>query len=759
MRRVHTAAVFLLLKAVPVSSATLSGQIVDSRTGEPIAKVEVIVPGASKRTLTDQNGVFNLSVPAGDLQLYVTTVGYGLVKKVVHVSDGPSPPVRIVLEQDTAVRRDSITVEAGPFDTLNSNPSSEKSLSKSEIQALAMVLVGDPLRATQALPGVTSDNDFRSEFSVRGAAYERVAVYVDGILTDGFVHAANLAAGGLTSSEKLSLSIINSDNVSDITLLPGAFPSNYGERTAGVLDLSTRDGNLVKPMARLATGLLSTSATVDGPFAGHKGSWLLSGRTSYADYLQRFIERISGAGRSADGQSESELNFSDAQIKGNYHFSPRQQAGLSAIYGLFAAGQTLAPGQSDLERLKGLHSHNLLVNAFWRYTPGSHLFLETKVFGLREDSKDTNRNDALLDRTKHTEEGFRADLGYAAGSQKIDAGVYTSFTRAKKLAIGYPVAGPPNSLEDFDRTAAQQSYYLQDTWRKARTALTVGGRVAHSDLTAQTIVMPRVAFTLAVHENWTLRLGAGTYAQFPDFDQLFGFFGNRALRAEHTTHFNGSVERRLGTRTRILAEVYDREDRNQPFGFYEPLLVDDSPTALGRPYRNVLRGHARGGEISVQRRSANGLTGWVSYSYLRTQYLDAPDQLRFVSDFDQRNTITAFASYRLRPTVDLSTQWRYGSGTPFPGFFDRKGGSLFLGAERNTVRLPYYSRLDLRMNKAFLFPKWKLTVSAEVLNVLNRKNLILVSTDPVRVYSSGRLAANLDSSFGVLPSVAIAVAF
>jgi len=289
--------------------------------------------------------------------------------------------------------------------------------------------------------------------------------------------------------------------------------------------------------------------------------------------------------------------------------------------------------------------------------------------------------------------------------------------------------------------------------------MTLGARIAHSDLTGEAIVSPRAAFTWMPHESWTLRAGAGTYSQFPTFEQIYGFFGNRQLQAERATHYNIGVEHRFGVRTRLTAEVYDREDRNQPFGFYEPLMVNGKPTAFGRPYRNVLRGHARGAEFTVQRRSANGLTGWVSYGYMQTDYTDQQDQLRFVSDFDQRHTLTAFGSYRFRPTVDVSSQWRFGSGVPIPGFLQQDGEGITLGSSRNAVRLAHYSRWDVRMNKAFLFKKWKLTLSAEVLNLMNRENLVVVATDPLRIYSSGRAAVNLDRSFGVLPSLGLTFSF
>ena len=38
------------------------------------------------------------------------------------------------------------------------------------------------IRAAQALPGVSTNDDYRSEFFVRGAGFDRVGVYVDGLL-------------------------------------------------------------------------------------------------------------------------------------------------------------------------------------------------------------------------------------------------------------------------------------------------------------------------------------------------------------------------------------------------------------------------------------------------------------------------------------------------------------------------------------------------------------------------------------------------
>ncbi|PYT07441.1 MAG: hypothetical protein DMF60_07120, partial [Acidobacteria bacterium] len=271
-------------------SITLRGRVVDARSGEPIAKVKIIVVASQQTTSTDDNGVFMLEgIQPGELDLYITTVTYGLVKKTITVKDVEKAEVEIALNQEGATLTEKITVSAGPFEELETNAPSEKALNKTELQTLSMVLVGDPLRASQSLPGVTANNDLRSEFAVRRAGYDHIGIYVDGILTDDFVHTTIIDN---ETDNKLSLSVINSDTISGLSFFSGAFPAKYGEKTAAVLNLETREGNRIKPSGRFSTGLLTTAGVVDGPFAKRKGSWLIAGRTSYFDYLQRFVENL-----------------------------------------------------------------------------------------------------------------------------------------------------------------------------------------------------------------------------------------------------------------------------------------------------------------------------------------------------------------------------------------------------------------------------------------------------------------------------------
>jgi hypothetical protein len=207
-----------------------------------------------------------------------------------------------------------------------------------------------------------------------------------------------------------------------------------------------------------------------------------------------------------------------------------------------------------------------------------------------------------------------------------------------------------------------------------------------------------------------------------------------------------------------LVEIYDREDRDVIFNLFQPRLQSNPITFTQGPFRNSLNGHARGLELTFQRRSANRLSGWVTYSFARTRFKESPTGLIFAGDFDQRHTLSAYGSYRFTGTFNVSGQWRYGSGFPIPGFFRTQGDDVFLASERNSLRLPAYSRVDLRVNKAFLFEKWKLTLSGELLNVTNHKNLRVPIIHGLNL-TTGQVFRHFGSSMPVLPALGVAIEF
>lgn len=730
--------------------ATLKGRVVDARTGEPIAKVRVIANANEQETATDENGAFTLeNLALGPIDLYITTVNYGLVKKTItHLRD--QQEFTIALNEDAAALTETVTVTADPFETSRPNVPSEQTLNKRELLALSSILLSDPLRAAQALPGVTTNDDFRSEFAVRGAGFDRVGLYLDGVLTDNFVHTVN---GGYTDTG--SLSIINADTVNNVSLMSGTFPVEYGNRTGGILDIETRDGNRVKPTGRFALSLSGVSGVVDGPFADGRGSYLVAGRKSYVGYLVRKINDQSNF-----TNNPPILGFADVQQKTIYDLTKRSQIGFSLIFGSFNFDRNRDRNLLGPDTLFRGTSKNVLFNAHWNYAPTSELFWQMRFFGVRSTFVNTNNVVIKLLDGKRSQFGVRNDLSFTRSRHRIEAGVYArSLTERSAFESFSFLSGRFENFILLDRKGSEGAFYAQDTWTNEGLglSLTGGGRVDYSKSTGETLFSPRGSLGWSINEDWNVRAAAGRYYQFPDLVQIFGRFGNRNLDAERSTHYNLRVERRLGSRARVLVEAYDREDDGLFFSLFEPRVGGGFVTFTQFPFQNSLRGHARGIELTVQRRSANKLTGWVSYAYSKTKLTDSQTGLSFVSDTDQRHTVNVYGSYRFTETWNLSGAWRYGSGEPVPGFYRQVGQNFFLTNERNTTRLPSYSRVDLRVNKAFLFKKWKLTVNGEVINVLDRDNLRYAGFEFFSF--SGRVFGQLDRMIPRLPSAGVVIEF
>jgi len=82
-----------------------------------------------------------------------------------------------------------------------------------------------------------------------------------------------------------------------------------------------------------------------------------------------------------------------------------------------------------------------------------------------------------------------------------------------------------------------------------------------------------------------------------------------------------------------------------------------------------------------------------------------------------------FVQHRISYRTAVSLKLRVGSNFPIAGYFSGTPESLVLATDRNRVRLPVYARLDLRANRTFTFDRRRLTLFAEVMNVLGRRNL------------------------------------
>ena len=86
------------------------------------------------------------------------------------------------------------------------------------------------------------------------------------------------------------------------------------------------------------------------------------------------------------------------------------------------------------------------------------------------------------------------------------------------------------------------------------------------------------------------------------------------------------------------------------------------------------------------------------------------------------------------------------------------GRPLFYGlvTERNTLRLPVYSRLDVRADRSFDWSGRRLVVFVDVANVLNHTNF---RNSGYSIDGAGRVFETVESLMPIVPSGGLVIEF
>src|SRR5688572_16144992 len=176
-------------------------------------------------------------------------------------------------------------------------------------------------------------------------------------------------------------------------------------------------------------------------------------------------------------------------------------------------------------------------------------------------------------------------------------------------------------------------------------------------------------------------------------------------------HSDVGVEGPLTRSVTWQVSAYNREDRDYPWLPSAYFWVGDGeddrlvlPSFTTR-YESALDGHSRGVELVLQRRSPNGLSGWVAYDLASTKYRHTVTGEAFAGDYDQRHTLNMYGVYRFSDRMSFSARFRAGSNFPVPGYFETRGAGVsapagpppffFVSNTLNRLRVPVYSRLDV----------------------------------------------------------------
>jgi hypothetical protein len=732
-------------QSVPADTGSIKGRVVEARTTAPLAAVLVQVEATRQRAVSDAEGHFVITdVPAGSQTLLVSVIGYGLVRRPVMVIAGEETELTIPVAEGASTYVEEVSVTAGPFRESQPGVASQTVLGSRELLALRGLIADDPFRAVQVLPGVAASDDYRAEFAVRGLGPYHVGLAIDDVDSRLLVHTVRAV------EDTGSLALINSDILEDATLYSGTYAQTLGSHLGARLDFRTRDGARDRLHVRALVSGSATTTVWEGPLSGgDRGSWLLAARKSYIDWILRRIDTSIGGN----------FGFTDAQGKITFNPTPAQNLRVSFIAGRSELDEEEDAGLNDLDRGR---DRTLIGNLQWRYAPTANLAVSQQVYVV--DSAYLNQ---VTDGRVREEGGdrditWRGRIEWAPKSRHfLQAGAQAQTLDADRIERRFP--SPTTEVTTMDAHVGTSSYagWLLYRWTPAsRFVLSPGVRAERWNLVDQHTVSPWLQAEWQLTPATRLRGGIGVQRQAPGLDESLFAPPDGTLHAERARIVDVGLERRLGETWRILATGFHRDESdrlrvvNNEFRLVNGRIVGPTTT----PYvDNVLDGDARGIELTLERRAVSGLTGWLSYAWGEARNTDVTTGESYWSDFDQRHTLNASVAFRWSERSAVSARYRFGSNFPLQGYFEPSGDFHALTSERNVGRLPVYSRLDVRADRAFTYRRSRLTLFVEVVNVLNREN---VRKDSASLNPrTGMVFGLTEKLFPFLPSAGVLIEF
>ncbi len=256
----------------------ITGTIVEARTGAPLPAVLVKVQSTGQQAFSDVDGKFEIAdVPIGSQTLLVSVVGYGLVRRDVTVSVTDAVDVTIPVNEGASTYVEEVSVGASRFREAEPGVASQSVLGSREILALRGLVADDPFRAVQVLPGVTTGDDFRAEFAVRGLGPQNIGISIDGVDSPLLFHTVR----GVQDTG--SLALINSDILESASLLAGPHPQRLNSHLGSRLDFTTRDGSRERLTVRGMVSASAASTVLEGPLgsaARTRAGWCRCGKAT-----------------------------------------------------------------------------------------------------------------------------------------------------------------------------------------------------------------------------------------------------------------------------------------------------------------------------------------------------------------------------------------------------------------------------------------------------------------------------------------------
>ncbi len=741
---------------------TISGYVKDQATGEELIGATLQVQGTSTGVSTNIYGFYSLTLDEGTYILEVNYLGYDKQLLEVQLTKNITQDLEVVESGNQTIVLEVSADRAE--ETLENVGVGTTKINVKKLETLP-VFMGekDILKSIQLLPGISAASEGSTGLTVRGGRPDQNLILLDEAVVYNPSHFLGF------------FSVFNSDALKDLTVYKGGIPAQYGGRASSVLDIYMKNGNKRKYSLSGGIGLISSRLTFEGPIVKDKGSFIVSGRTTYLD----LILKVADPARFG----ELKLGFWDLNLKANYQFGKKDRVFLSGYIGQdnFGFGTF------------GLNYGNYTITARWNHTINEKMFSNTSVFfsdyhygyKIGRSGNDFNIEAGIRDFALKQDfnyyhnpgntikAGFNVTYHQFQPSQlRSDNDRITSLLAEKKHAVESGIyASHEWDISDkvkavyglrislFNQIGPGDVYTYDDqnrvtdttTYQPLENVQTYVGLEPRLALTYQ--YKPTTSFEFGYHRiHQYLHLLSNSTSLAPS-DVWIPSSNNVAPQIADQVSL-GVKQSLLGDKINVSLEGYYKHLQNQvDFENGADILLNtkiESQILSGR-------GWSYGAELLVQTRFGD-FNGWVSYTLSKTAYQfdQINDGKPYSAKQDRTHDIALVGTYELKKRWVFSMSWIYqtGSAVTFPsGKYEINGQRVSYFTERNGYRLPASHRLDVAVTfRNKVDKKFQSSFTVGVYNVYNQLNPYLIDfredpNDPTKIQ-----AVQL-SLFGIIPTV------
>ena len=310
----------LAASAQNLPTAVVYGKVTDEQS-HPIEMANVIVTELLVGQTTNARGAYELQLLSDTtVMIQYSFVGYESKQVKVRLRSGEKRKLDVVLKSSATNLPDVV---------ISDRTADASSLTRLDPKKTTMLpsMGGGVETLVKTLPGVVSNNELSSQYTVRGGNFDENLIYVNGIE----IYRPFLVGSG----QQEGLSFVNSRLVNNIEFSAGGFAAEYGDKMSSVLDVTYKTPR--ETAASLSLSMLGAETHVEGVLGKDKFSYLIGARYKNTSIALNML----------DTKGDYKPNFTDVQTLLNYQFN--DQWSLSFL-GYYSRNQYyLAPQSSSAD--------------------------------------------------------------------------------------------------------------------------------------------------------------------------------------------------------------------------------------------------------------------------------------------------------------------------------------------------------------------------------------------------------------------------